>query len=198
MSDLKVSSNKAAYTVPFIINGEEITNDHTFEVRSPAASEASHRCCSAGVQDAKNAVQAAAEALPAWRGTPPIERRNIFLKAAEIMEKRRSELVGYMLQETGDVESWCHFNLDVAIDFIKDVAGRCGTIEGAIPQTMDPNVTGLVLKEPYGVVLSIAPWYVWHSCNDCEVAANLIPGTLHISSAHDRSFSHSAPVTPWF
>ena len=63
-----------------------------------------------------------------------------------------------MLKETGDVGSWCHFNVDVAVDFIKDVAGRCGTVEGAIPQVMDPNVTGLVLKEPYGVVLSIAPW----------------------------------------
>ncbi|KAH8174505.1 aldehyde dehydrogenase family protein [Sarocladium implicatum] len=154
----KASNGDSNYTVPFIINGEEISSERTFAVKSPALSEPSHKCSSASVHDAKNAVQAAADALPAWRGTPPIERRNIFLKAAEIMERRRAELVGYMLQETGDVESWCHFNLDVAIDFIKDVAGRCGAIEGAIPQTMDPNLTGLVLKEPYGVVLSIAPW----------------------------------------
>jgi acyl-CoA reductase-like NAD-dependent aldehyde dehydrogenase len=160
MSELKASNGQSTHTVPLLINGEDVSCDRTFEVTSPVTLKVSHRCCSAGVTEAEKAVQAAADALPKWRQTPPIERRNIFLKAAELMEKRREELVGYMLQETGDVESWCHFNLDVAIDFIKDVAGRCGTIEGAIPQTMDPNLTGLVVKEPYGVVLSIAPWLV--------------------------------------
>ena len=82
----------------------------------------------------------------------------MFLKAADVMEKRRAELVGYMMQETGDDESWCHFNINVAIDIIRDVGGRCVTLAGAIPQTQDPNVTGLVLREPYGAVLSMAPW----------------------------------------
>ena len=133
-------------------------SSQTFEVISPTTGKVVHYCCSATVSDANKAVESAAEALKSWRKTPPIERRNIFLKAAEVMDRRREELVQYMLQETGDVPSWCHFNLDVAIDFIKDVAGRCGTVEGAIPQTMDPDVTGLLFKEPYGVVLSIAPW----------------------------------------
>lgn len=160
MTDSKPTNGQATHTVPFFINGEEVSSDRTFEVKSPATLKLSHTCSSASVKDAEKAVQAAADALPAWRKMPPTERRNIFLKAADLMDKRRDELVGYMLQETGDVESWCNFNLNVAIDFIKDIAGRCGTIEGAIPQTADPNVTGLVLKEPYGVVLSIAPWSV--------------------------------------
>lgn len=76
------------------------------------------------------------------------------------MEKRCEELVGYMFQEMGDVELWCYFNLDVVIDFIKDVVGCCGIIEGVILQMMDLNFIGLVVKEFYGVVLLIVFWLV--------------------------------------
>jgi acyl-CoA reductase-like NAD-dependent aldehyde dehydrogenase len=154
------ATNGSTYTVPTFINGEEQVLGRTFDVINPATQEVSYQCSSANVTEAESAVAAAAAAFPGWSRTSANERRKVFLKAAEVMERRRAELVGYMLQETGDDASWCHFNIDVAIDCIRDVGGRCVTLAGAIPLTQDPGVTGLVLKEPYGVVLSMAPWWV--------------------------------------
>ncbi|KAK0391967.1 hypothetical protein NLU13_1465 [Sarocladium strictum] len=192
MSQPQASDGQVTHTVPFIINGEEISCDRTFDVTSPVTSKVSHRCCSAGVSEAEKAVQAAADALPTWRQTPPLERRNIFLKAADIMERRREELVGYMLQETTDVEQWANFNINVSIDLIRDVAGRCGTIEGAIPQTMDTSLTGLVVKEPFGVVLSIAPWNAPYILGTRSVCFPLGAGNTVVLKA-----SELAPRTMW-
>lgn len=152
------ATNEATYTVPTIINGQEQILSRTFDVINPSTLKVSHQCSSANVAEAHLATAAAAAAFPVWSSKSANERRAVFLKAADVMEKRRAELVGYMMQETGDDESWCHFNINVAIDIIRDVGGRCVTLAGAIPQTQDPNVTGLVLREPYGAVLSMAPW----------------------------------------
>ncbi|CAM1504473.1 Fc.00g020640.m01.CDS01 [Cosmosporella sp. VM-42] len=158
MSKGEPLTNESTYTVPFLINGNEHQSEQHFDVVSPATGEVVHRCSGATVDDAIIAVNAAAEALKSWRKVPPVERRDIFLKAAEVMERRRTELAVYMDDETGCGKGWADFNLDVAIDFIKDVAGRIATIEGSFPTTMSPGTSAIVLPEPYGVVLAIAPW----------------------------------------
>lgn len=146
------------HTVPFFIGGEEIVTEKTFEIVNPATGKAIHKCSSASDADALAAVEAAAKAFPAWRDLVPRKRRDILLKAAEVLERRRDELAGYMIEETGVPRGWADFNLDVAKDFIIDVAGRISGLEGTIPTTQDPGVGALVLKEPFGVILAIAPW----------------------------------------
>lgn len=148
------------HTVPFLINGSDHTSERAVDVVSPASGEVVHRYHSADVKDANAAVKAAAEAFKSWRKTRPSERRDLFLKAAEIMEKRRDELRKYSMSETGSDATWADFDISTGISHLKEVAGRIGTLEGAIPTVSDPNTTALVLREPYGVVVAIAPWYV--------------------------------------
>ncbi|KAL2752687.1 hypothetical protein ACRALDRAFT_2044441 [Sodiomyces alcalophilus JCM 7366] len=150
--------NGAIYCVPLFRDGQEVLSSENFSVTSPATGKFLHNCSSATVEDADAAVDAASNAFTSWSRTTPGYRRDIFLKAAEVMERRRGELAQYMTQETGGLPQWCEFNLDVAIDLIKDVAGRISTLEGSFPSTRDPNIGSIVLREPYGVVLAIAPW----------------------------------------
>lgn len=150
------------HTVPFLINGSDHTNDKVIDVVSPSSGEVIHQYHSADVKEANAAVDAAAGAFKSWRKTRPSDRRDLLFKAAEIMERRRDELRSYAMSETGSDATWANFDITTAISHIKEVAGRVGTLEGAIPITSDPNTTALVLREPYGVVLAIAPWYVVH------------------------------------
>jgi acyl-CoA reductase-like NAD-dependent aldehyde dehydrogenase len=146
------------YTVPFIINGKEVLAEKSFDVISPSTGKVVHRCSSASDADVDAAVDAAAQALKSWRGATPQARRAIFLKSAEIMVKRRDELAQYMMDEMGCARVWSDFNMKTAIELITDVAGRISAVEGAIPVTEDPNVHAMVVKEPFGVILAIAPW----------------------------------------
>ncbi|KAI8626770.1 aldehyde dehydrogenase [Xylariaceae sp. FL1651] len=148
----------ASYTVPFIINGEERIPKETFEVKSPSTGEVIHLCGVATESDTDAAVEAAAAAASAWRDTSPSTRRDILLKAADVVNQRRTELVQYLVDELGVEGGWAEFNLNVTTDMIKDAAGRVGTLGGSVPTPSNPNTAAMVWREPYGVVLAIAPW----------------------------------------
>ena len=149
-------SNKAV--TPLIINNESIETDIKFEVHAPATGELSGYCYGASVDDANRAVDSAQAAFLAWRQTKPAERRDILLKAADIMVSRKEELVQYQREETGAGRPFAEFTFNMGVVFIKEFAGQISTIEGIVPNVSGENMGAIVYKEPYGVILSIAPW----------------------------------------
>ncbi|KAK8016311.1 aldehyde dehydrogenase family protein [Apiospora rasikravindrae] len=148
----------ADYVVPFIIDGKEVRPSATFDVVSPSTGKLVHKCGVATTEHAKAAVEAASRALPAWRDITPSKRRDYLLKTADIMERRRDELAGYLIDATGCTQDWADLNIDGSVDQIKDIAGRISSQCGAVPSLADPSVGAMVLKEPFGVVFAIAPW----------------------------------------
>lgn len=76
-----------AQTVPLIIGGRDVLGAQTFTVHNPAGGEV-WEASGASVEDATRAVEAAQAAFPSWSKTKPARRRDIFLRAAEIFEKR--------------------------------------------------------------------------------------------------------------
>lgn len=74
------------------------------------------------------------------------------------MGSRQDELTKAMVEETGATPAWAAFNLGLAKEILVDVAGRTSSVLGTIPQTADEGVSALIFKEPYGVILAIAPW----------------------------------------
>ena len=150
--------NGGGFSVPFFINGEQVHPEKSFDVINPATGKVVHQAGGATLVEAAAAVAAGAKAFETWRKSLPKTRRDIFLKAADIMEKRRDELGQYMMDETGCPRQWADFNIDVAKDMFIDVAGRLPSLEGSIPTPEDPTVGAFILREPFGVVLAIAPW----------------------------------------
>ncbi|TRX89566.1 hypothetical protein FHL15_009475 [Xylaria flabelliformis] len=146
------------YTVPMVIDGKDQLTNKTFDVINPRNNLVCHNSIAATPNDARAAVDAAAKALTGWRQSSPSMRRDILLRAADIMNNDRKELADYMIVETGSSNEWTQFNLNNAIDLLKDVAGRISSIEGSAPALANPNMKAMVVKEPYGVVLSVASW----------------------------------------
>jgi len=108
-------------------------------------------------KEAIQAVESSQRAFKSWKKTKPQEIRRIFLKAADIMESRAAELSSYQTEETGAPDMISKgFNLPCTIEMLRDIAGRVPTITGSIPVTATGGA--LVFKEPYGVILGIAPW----------------------------------------
>lgn len=159
-SAIDAAAGKAAetYTIPAQIGGEEVLLASTFDVNSPIDGSLIHRCSSASVDDALSAVTAAQAAFPAWRDLPSSAKRDIFLKTAAVFESRSEELSKYMIDETGSSEFWSNFNTSLAADALKDVAGRISSLKGDAPNTDNPETSAIVYREPFGVILAIAPW----------------------------------------
>ncbi|KAJ6525024.1 Aldehyde/histidinol dehydrogenase [Mycena vulgaris] len=147
-----------SFTIPLLINGEEKISAATFAVESPVSHTTLWSCSSASAADADDAVAAASAAFTSWSKTKPATRRNILLKAADLLEQRAAELKEHMQQETGSTGDYADFNTMTAAETMRDAAGRCSAIVGSIPVCQAEGTSALLVKEPYGVVLAIAPW----------------------------------------
>ncbi|OBT85874.1 hypothetical protein VE02_06079 [Pseudogymnoascus sp. 03VT05] len=174
-------------TIPAQINGEEVILSSTFDVHSPINGSLIHRCSSASVADAFSAVIAAQAAFPEWRDLPPAAKRDIFLNTAEIFKNRNKELLRYMTDETGAGEFWSDFNITLAADILKDIAGRISSLKGDAPITGNPGTSAIVYKEPYGVILGIAPWNAPYILGVRSIAYALAAGNTAILKASEFS-----------
>ncbi|GAB7356388.1 hypothetical protein MBLNU459_g7168t1 [Dothideomycetes sp. NU459] len=152
------ATNGAGYTVPLWIDGKEVTTSTTFDVNAPKTEKLLWKSAGANAKDATEAVESSQRAFKSWRKTKPQQIRKIFLKAADIMEERMEELAAYQMEETGAPEFIVkHFNLPTTIELLRDIAGRVsGAVAGSMPVT--EGGSAFVFKEPYGVILGIAPW----------------------------------------
>ncbi|KAH0551610.1 hypothetical protein GP486_007171 [Trichoglossum hirsutum] len=147
------------YTVPLWIAGAEVQTGTQFDVINPRTHNAAWRSCGAQKEDAIRAVEAAEAAFPAWSRTKPRQRRDILMRAADILDRRAEELGGYMQKETGSAEFWSTgFNIPTSSEMLRDIAGRISSITGIIPACAEEGMHALVYREPYGVVLGIVPW----------------------------------------
>ena len=78
---------------------------------------------------------------------------------AALLEERVTEYGEFMQIEMGaDRGASEFFVLPLAVSMIRDIAGRLPTISGSVKTTQDEGTSAMVWKEPYGVVLGIAPW----------------------------------------
>jgi len=83
----------------------------TFEDRDPYNGDVVAIVPAGGAEDARRAIDAASAAFPAWAASPPAERQRIFLKAADILESRRDEVVSILARETGSTFGFGMFQM---------------------------------------------------------------------------------------
>ncbi|KAI9148856.1 Vanillin dehydrogenase [Paramyrothecium foliicola] len=146
-------------TIPLIINGKDVVTNETYEVISPVTGKHVWSFASAAESHVDEAVEKAQEAFPTWSKTKVAHRRDLFLTAADIIERRKRELGDYMHHEIGANEGYQDFILGLSIDGLRDTAGRIsGAMQGSMPESNLPGMKAMVLKRPYGVNLGIAPW----------------------------------------
>ncbi|WPH04382.1 Aldehyde dehydrogenase [Acrodontium crateriforme] len=144
--------------VPLWLDGKEQVTVTTYDVVSPRTNKQLYKSSAATVEDAEKAIRGAEAALPAWSATKPSVRRDILLRAADEIAKRRDELFKIVSYETGASNSMFDFEINLAIEACKSTAGLIAAVRGQIPTVSDEGQSAIIVREPYGVVLSIAPW----------------------------------------
>jgi acyl-CoA reductase-like NAD-dependent aldehyde dehydrogenase len=130
----------------------------TFERRNPLTGALVTTSAAAGVDDALDAVESASAAFTTWSTTGPSERRAVMLKAADIMERRGPEFIETMMSEVGAAQLWAGFNVFLTAQLFREAAGLATQIQGETLPTDKPGTLSMTVRQPAGVVLSMAPW----------------------------------------
>ncbi len=136
----------------------EASNGATFERRNPISGHVATKAAAATIDDAIAAVDAAAAAFPEWSRTSPRERRAILSKAADVLSAREGEFIAAMAAEIGATAGWAHFNVLLASDMLREAAALTTQITGEIIPSNRPGSLAMAVRQPAGVVLSMAPW----------------------------------------
>ncbi|MGC2506509.1 MAG: aldehyde dehydrogenase, partial [Candidatus Acidiferrales bacterium] len=97
-------------------------------------------------------------AFPAWSATPPAVRRSLFLKAADVLERRMPEIAKITAEETGQTFGWGMFNCIFAVSILREGAAQAYGLIGQVIPTDLPDTTAMAVRQPVGVVVGIAPW----------------------------------------
>ncbi|KAH8594329.1 putative salicylaldehyde dehydrogenase [Bisporella sp. PMI_857] len=180
-------TSKEAQTIALLISNKDHKTEASFPVHNPATGSLLHNFSSASIADTDLAISAAQSAFSSWKLVRPSAKRDIFLRAAAILEAKKEELANYLVQETGAAKVWADFNVGLASEILKDVAGRLTTIQGTIPTTATEGMSALVFKEPYGVILAIAPWNAAYILGVRSFAYALAAGNTVILKAPEFS-----------
>src|SRR6266481_656779 len=133
-------------------------DDQFFEVHEPYSGQLFARVAAGSRADARAAVDAAAKAFPAWADSTPAERAGLFLKASEIVRRRRSEIAEILARETGSTISFSTFQMDLVAATLQQVAGWVYLPKGEILETNLAGTHSVGVRRPLGVCASFTPW----------------------------------------
>ncbi|MFV2177620.1 aldehyde dehydrogenase [Actinomadura sp. LOL_016] len=144
-----------------LVGGEWLrpVSDVRIDVVSPSTEGVVGQVPDAGVDDVDAAVRAARRAFEAgtWRGLPVAERAEVLERALRILESRIGEIGHLVTSEMGLPASAAGVQIPGAVAtgrYFLDVARKDSTSEVRRTQAGP----AAVIKEPVGVVASIAPW----------------------------------------
>ncbi len=119
----------------------------------------SRRSRPADARTPRRAIAAAHEAFATWSQAGPGQRQAIFLKAADILESRRDEVVEWLAKETGCSFGFGMFQMGFVARPLPPGGGRSPTRRSARSSrpTM-PGAFAMGVRRPVGVVGAISPW----------------------------------------
>ena len=112
----------------------------------------------ADADDLDEAYRAAEEAQSEWADMLPQERRDIIEAAVGVMERRRDEIVGWLVAEAGGTRLRAEMEWSLVREGMKEAATYPMHATGEILPATIPGKENRVYREPVGVVGVISPW----------------------------------------
>src|SRR6266850_32556 len=129
-----------------------------FDDHEPFTGQVLARVAAGGRKEAELAIEAAANAFPAWAETSPAERAELFRKAAQIVRRRQEAIADLLARETGSTIFFAAFQQQLVIQTLEQAAGWVYLPRGQVLQSDIPGSHSIGIRRPLGVVACFTPW----------------------------------------
>ncbi|CAH6704137.1 NADP-dependent succinate-semialdehyde dehydrogenase [Klebsiella grimontii] len=143
-----------------MINGRwrDASGKETLAVTNPANGQPLGSVPKMGAGETREAIDAAARALPAWRALTAKERSSILRRWFELMMEHQDDLARLMTLEQGKPLAEAKGEISYAASFIEWFAEEGKRIYGDTIPGHQADKRLLVIKQPIGVTAAITPW----------------------------------------
>ncbi|MFF8383035.1 aldehyde dehydrogenase family protein [Streptomyces kanasensis] len=160
------------------------------ENRNPARlGEVVSRSADSDADDVRDAVAAAAAALPAWHDLGPVRRGEIVMRAASLVRERREEFAVAITREQGKLLREARGEVDRTVALMEYTAGEGRRLGGATLPADDPRTLALTRRHPIGVVGLVTPWNFPLAIPAWKAAPALVAGCTAVLKP--------SPLTPY-
>lgn len=145
---------------PMYINGQFVhwQGDNWIDVVNPATEEVISRIPDGSAQQAREAIDAAAQAQDAWETLPAIERAGWLRKISAGIRERAASISAMIVAEGGKTQQLAEVEVAFTADYLDYMSEWARRYEGEILQSDRPGENILVFKRALGVTTGILPW----------------------------------------
>jgi malonate-semialdehyde dehydrogenase (acetylating)/methylmalonate-semialdehyde dehydrogenase len=145
---------------PVFIDGEwkQLTGLDTSPVYNPSRGEVISAVPLCGVNEVNDAVSAAAEAFPAWRDTPPVERARLFFRYRQLVEANFDRLCQMVTREHGKTLAEARGSAYRGMENIEYACSIPTLLMGDTLENIARGVDCETLLQPLGVCVGITPF----------------------------------------
>jgi aldehyde dehydrogenase (NAD+) len=141
----------------------------------------------ATMSDVDAAFKSAQKVQPEWESMSAYARRDIFLKAADIVGRRFGEIAEIIVQEVGGTMLKAGFEISLVIDALKEASQTGFKVQGSIIPSPVPNTENFVFRKALGVVGIISPFNFPFFLGLKPVAAALATGNGVVMKPHEET-----------
>jgi acyl-CoA reductase-like NAD-dependent aldehyde dehydrogenase len=159
----------------------------TFADLDPYTGDVVANVASGDREDARRAVEAADAAFAEWSQAGPGQRQAVFLKAADILESRRDEVVEWLAKETGCSFGFGMFQMGFVAGLLRQVAGAAYAPLGQVLPSDLPGAFAMGIRRPVGVVGAISPWNAALILSARAISTPIVFGNTVVLSPSEES-----------
>lgn len=147
--------------IPLIVDGQAFPSSSSYPVYDPQDRVTIlHNANCIKVDSVSDVVESSRKALPGWKNTSITERRKIFNKAIQLFHEREQDLIETEAKETTASTGYASYIVSVlaAACIEETTAVMSSALRGEMAPCDSSGKRMVVIKEPYGVILSMPPW----------------------------------------
>lgn len=163
----------------------EASTADRFELTNPKDESALTAVALGSEEDAARAISAAEAAQPAWQQVSAIDRGNILLKLADLMEQHSEQLAKIAMLEHGKTIATARGEVGFASLIIRYNAWSSRHLVGEIRHDENPHEQLWTQKVPFGVVAGITPWNFPLVVAARKIGPALVTGNAIVLKPHE-------------
>jgi len=145
--------------VGHFINGQLVDDEgRSQEVFNPASGQVSGRVALADSSSADAAIDAASNAYPAWRDTPPLKRARIMFRFKQLLEEHVEEISALITEEHGKTIDDAKGEVGRGIENVEYACYVPELLKGEHSKNVGPGIDSWSEFQSLGVVAGITPF----------------------------------------
>ena len=138
----------------------EASDKSTFDVLNPLDDSLYAGAAKGTAADMRDAVSAAKSTFQTFKNTSPKDREAWLIKAADVMQRRKDEILDCLIDEVGSPLSKAMFEFEKGVSMTRAAAGMARQVRGETIPSDAPGKISISIRSPRGVVACITPFNV--------------------------------------